>query len=163
MRQTQPPHSRLTKKMWNLHKPLAKKENTTELLNELDQTASCILCLSSTTAVVLGEGMAEAVVAQRQWQLALTGLREAQARNFPISKSNPSCFLVRLWIKLLQPDKKKQEEALGMHKTNQLFASQSLLMHRKVLPKNIIRAISCASDFTYVQQCVCNSTKDMAA
>lgn len=78
----QPPHSRLTKKMWNLYKPLAKKENPTELLNQLHQTASCILCLSSTTAVVLGEGMAAAVVAQCQWRLALTGLREAHRKEF---------------------------------------------------------------------------------
>lgn len=69
--------------MWNLHKPLAKKENATALLNELHQTASCILCLSSTTAVAMGEVMAEAVVAQHQWRLALMGLRDAHHKEFP--------------------------------------------------------------------------------
>lgn len=53
-----------------------------------------------------------------------------------------------------------------MQKTNQLFAcfadaQESTRQER--LSHWVVRAISCANDCTYVQQCECNSTKDMAA
>lgn len=53
-----------------------------------------------------------------------------------------------------------------MHKTNQLFvcfAHAQESTPQECLSHWVVGAISCASDFTYVQQCVCNSTKDMAA
>lgn len=53
-----------------------------------------------------------------------------------------------------------------MHKTNQLFAcfadaQESAPQER--LSRWVARAISCVNACTYVQQCVCNSTKDMGA
>lgn len=53
-----------------------------------------------------------------------------------------------------------------MHETNQLsacFADAQESTPKERLCHWVVRAISCASDFTYVQQCGCNSTKDMAA
>lgn len=112
------------KKLRDLHEGPLKKENTAGLLDKARRMADFILCLSSTAAVVLGKGMAEAVVAQRHLWLTLTELPKAQRVEFfhqPVELSGLfGQALDKIQTRCHQ--RKKQEEALWICMPRHSFA-----------------------------------------
>lgn len=113
-------------KLRDLHEALRRNENVIGLLDEIRRTADFNLRLSSTTAVALGKGMAETVVAQRHLWLTLTELPETQRSEFLHQAVEPSGLFGQALdrIQTRCDQRKKQEEALRMSMPRRSYSQQ---------------------------------------
>lgn len=109
-----------------------KKENAAGLLDEVRRTADFILRLSSTAAIALGKGMAEAVSAQCHLWLTLTELPETQRSEFLHQAVKPTGLFGQAMDKIQArcDQRKKQEEALRMSMPRRLYTQPQPQLRR---------------------------------